>query len=157
MICGIDPASKKIALFGQEGYTFSKTMNVTRSDRGRELRALRAQLEAVLATFEEPVIFCEQPVVAGVRNIQSTLRIAETVGMIYALDVPVYGVSVSSWKKATVGKGNASKDDVKTWLESVYPTYSVACGNDQDLRDAAAICVYGVQAMDANRLRAYFR
>lgn len=156
MIYGVDPASRKIALVGfHDGKASATAFTVDKSDRNNELSHLRVQM--LLTVKPQDIIFVEQPVVAGARNIQSTLRIAETVGMIYSLPARVYGVAISTWKKATVGKGNATKENVEEWLDSTHPTYSALCGGDQDLRDAAAICLYGQQAVDPHRLSSYLR
>lgn len=145
MIWGIDPASKKIALFtedgpGNVGYDLLQVKKTTRND---ELLSLRRQLMFTLSRDRDPIIYCEEPVLAGARNIRSTILIAETVGMILALNARVHLVPVSSWKKSTVGKGNATKDEVADWLKKEHPRYASYCREDQDLIDAAAIFIYG--------------
>jgi Holliday junction resolvasome RuvABC endonuclease subunit len=150
MIWGCDPASKKIALFTyQDGPgVHTELLEVKRTDRNTELIGLRTHLEFLLAYDPDPVIYCEEPVLAGARNIRSTILIAETVGMILSLHARVHIVPVSSWKKATVGKGNATKDEVTEWLRREHPDYASYCRDtqqreSQDLRDAAAIFLYG--------------
>lgn len=144
MIWGADPASKSVALFGHDGYLAQcHKLTVPRTDRGKEIRGLRAELEHWIGLDENPIVFCEEPVLAGRRNIRSTILIAETVGMVLSMHAPVYLVPVSSWKKGTVGKGNATKDDVAEWLRKEHPDLSSMCGSDQDLVDAACICLYG--------------
>src|SRR5512139_3457164 len=128
MIWGVDPASKKIAMFtDNEGLVHTELIEVQKSDRNLELMALRNHMEYVLKYDRDPVIYCEEPVVAGVRNLRSTILIAETVGMILCLNAQVHLVPVSSWKKYTVGKGNATKDDVTEWLKREHPTYASYC------------------------------
>ena len=147
MIIGIDPASKKLALFWEKGGQPSAvTKVVKKSNRAVELSDMRAFLADFLALVsigEDVVIFCESPVLAGARNIQSTILIAETVGMILSLGYPCYLVAPASWKAKTVGSGNASKSDVACWLAERYSRYSDLCDGDQDLCDAAAIYLYG--------------
>lgn len=152
-IWGIDPASKKIAMFtGNDkdtGVCHREVLEVKRSDRNTELLALRRMLEHVIHYDNaETVIYCEEPVVAGARNLRSTILIAETVGVVLALDARVHLVPVASWKKATVGNGHASKEDVTQWLTEEHPDYARECRDtlqrhSQDLRDAAALYVYG--------------
>ena len=142
MIWGCDPASKKIALFTADQ---AVALQVKRSNRNLELFDLRKQMEFFLARDRFPIIYCEEPVVAGARNLRSTILIAETVGMILSLDADVRVVPVSSWKKGTVGNGNAAKSDVADWLRREYPEYAELCGDDQDLIDSAAIYLYGVE------------
>lgn len=47
------------------------------------------------------------------------------------------------WKKVICGNGGASKSDVGRRVRSRWPSVSRACNGDQDLTDAAAICLYG--------------
>lgn len=139
MIWGIDPASKKIALFGGDPLR-AQVIKVPKTNRGDELYTLRDRLEQIIGP--DDTIYVEEPVLAGARNIRSTLLVAETVGMILSVSRAKL-VEVSTWKKSTVGKGNASKDDVRQWLEMAYPQYAEACDGDQDLIDAAGIFVHG--------------
>lgn len=63
----------------------------------------------------------------------------------FSHDVEVIGVPVNTWKKEVVGKGNASKDQVR---EAVYNAYypGVAVGEmTQDECDALAIMDYGLR------------
>lgn len=149
MIWGLDPASKKIAMFtDDEGQVHAHLFEVPRSDRNLELKALRTQMELILKYDPNPVIYCEEPVVAGARNLRSTILVAESVGVVLCLNAKVHLVPVSSWKKATVGKGNASKEEVSEWLRREHPGYAGYCRDarerdSQDLTDAAAIYLYG--------------
>jgi Holliday junction resolvasome RuvABC endonuclease subunit len=141
---GIDPASKKIAMFSDDkGLIKANKLSVPRTDRNTELLVLRHWMQQVLEFDRDPVIFCEEPVVAGARNLRSTILVAETVGVVLALDARVVLVPVSSWKKRTVGRGNATKDEVSDWLKNEHPLYASHCRGDQDLTDAAAIYLYG--------------
>lgn len=139
MIYGIDPASKKIAIFGGDPL-HARTIKVAKTQRSEELNKLRTVLTEVIG--DNDTVYVEEPVLAGARNIRSTLLVAETVGMVLSV-CRAHLVEVSTWKKSTVGKGNASKDDVRIWLERAYPAYAQACAGDQDLIDAAAIFVHG--------------
>lgn len=143
-IWGLDPASKKIAMFtDNDGLIRAAKLSVPRTDRNTELLVLRHFMQQVLEFDPDPRIFCEEPVVAGARNLRSTILVAETVGVVLALDARVYLVPVSSWKKSTIGKGNATKDEVREWLNNSHPKYAQQCGVDQDLTDAAAIYLHG--------------
>jgi len=143
-IWGLDPASKKIAMFtDNDGLIRAAKLSVPRTDRNTELLVLRHFMQQVLEFDRDPRIFCEEPVVAGARNLRSTILVAETVGVVLALDARVYLVPVSSWKKSTIGRGNATKDEVREWLQSSHPQYAQQCGVDQDLTDAAAIYLHG--------------
>jgi Holliday junction resolvasome RuvABC endonuclease subunit len=149
MLWGCDPASKKIALFTvDEDLVRTEIFEVKKTDRNLELMALRTHMEQLLQYDPDPIIYCEEPVVAGARNLRSTILIAETVGMILSLNALVRLVPVSSWKAGTVGNGHATKDDVAQWLQEEHPHYARHCRDtqqreSQDLRDAAAIHIYG--------------
>lgn len=149
MIWGIDPASKKVAMFtDDQGLIRAHVREVSRTNRNDELLGLRHWMESLLQYDPDPVLYCEEPVVAGARNLRSTILVAETVGMILALNARVNMVPVSSWKKGTVGNGNATKDQVTEWLKREHSGYASYCRDtqqreSQDLRDAAAIYIYG--------------
>jgi hypothetical protein len=148
VILGIDPGGRKVTVFsGTEGVTFEAKPG----ERYGQLQYLDKVLRLHFALLPEPIerIYCEEPVVAGRRNLRVTIQIAETVGMVLSVGPPVTLVPVSSWKKVTVGKGNATKDDVKAWFKQAYPE-SLQFGN-QDVCDAAAIHAYGLQDMDLAR------
>lgn len=55
----------------------------------------------------------------------------------------VYLVNVGTWKKAIIGKGNATKDEVASCIQEIWQEAGEEAGNDQDLLDAAAIALYG--------------
>ena len=153
MIWGCDPASKKLALF-TDGPAGPRTalFIVKKTDRNTELLSMKNWLIDLLSHDPDPIIYVEEPVLAGVRNIRTTIIIAETVGMILALHARVHVVPVDTWKKATVGKGGVSKDDVSNWLAKEHPGYAELCGQNQDLTDAAAIYVYGRAVEERERL-----
>lgn len=148
MIYGLDPGVRKLALFGvpynvgDSSFTHWE-FKTPQNGRGFEVTHMRCMLERYLESDPEPIIFCEEPVVAGRRNLRTTIQIAETVGMVLALEHPVYLVPVSTWKKETTGSGNASKDRVSEWLREEYKQYFAACEGNQDICDAAAMAIYG--------------
>jgi Holliday junction resolvasome RuvABC endonuclease subunit len=104
---------------------------------------------ADFAEGEQIYVFIEEPVLAGRRNVRTTLQQAQLVGALLAATTAftryVYLVPVGKWKAGTVGSGNASKPDVALWLNGVHPAYSAACGGKQDLIDACCIALYGDQ------------
>jgi len=99
--------------------------------------------------------FIEEPLVG--RGVRSSLQLAQMAGaLIYSLGQRNLGaftelVPVSRWKGRTVGKGNASKEDVKDWLKSTHPGYAAACGDSQDLIDATCIALYGAEIVAQSR------
>ena len=94
-----------------------------------------------------PRVFLEAPVVAGARNIQTTIKQAMVSGAIQTA-VAEWGeqvilVPVSSWKAGIGAGGRASKQTVAEWLYIHHPQLSTLCVMDQDLIDASCIAVYG--------------
>jgi Holliday junction resolvasome RuvABC endonuclease subunit len=98
------------------------------------------------------VIFIEEPVVAGARNIRSSLLIAQVVGGMIAMSGDttqgIYLVPVATWKKVVIGSGNASKEEVTLWLNRVHPAYAADCAGEQDFADACCLALYGVRIID---------
>jgi len=115
------------------------SITVDKTMRSNELQSLMLQYEAYFSD-NKTIVFCEEPLVAGKRNLRTALQMAQVAGAIM-LAHPTYLVPVSTWKKEVVGKGNASKDEVHEFLKD-KPGYSYAEGS-QDLIDATCIRMYG--------------
>lgn len=105
-----------------------------------------------LALFPEQYevyVFIEDAVVG--RSVASTKVQAYTNGGVQAAAFSranlVHLVNVKSWKKNIVGNGNASKEQVAEHIRTDWTEAFEASKNDQDLLDAAAICLHGVQAV----------
>lgn len=108
--------------------------------------------------LNDAAVFIEEPLVAGARNLRSSLKLAQAVGALVAGATEytdhVYLIPVSTWKKGVVGTGNASKDEVALWLNRVYPNYAAQCDGSQDFIDACCIARYGIGVVtDAEALR----
>ena len=147
MIWGVDLGTRKLAFFALDAlHTGSYVANVPVSNRGLELTDLQKQMCRILEIDPEPVIFIEEP--PKVRNMRTFLHLAQTCGMVLSYPARTYCVPVASWKKATVGKGNASKEEVASWFREEYPAHYDLCAGDQDRVDAACICLYGQEVVD---------
>jgi Holliday junction resolvasome RuvABC endonuclease subunit len=100
------------------------------------------------------VIFIEEP--PKVRNIRTLLKLGQISGAVVAglaeRTESIYQVPVDSWKKGTVGKGGASKEQVTDWLTRTHPIYAAACGASQDFVDAACIALYGAEVVTRSEL-----
>lgn len=98
--------------------------------------------QVLVETFPKDTtyVFVEEPVVAGARNIRTSLQMAQVCGVVLSV-LNGQVVPVSTWKKAVVGKGNASKEDVKEWLSNIQHRYPEA--KQQDHVDATCIRIYG--------------
>lgn len=151
-IVGVDPGGRKFDAFVVIGtddgaLTLVHSFEAKKSTVGQELdeTARHAQefFDRVASAYGvTPVIFVEAPVVAGARNLQVSLRIAQTTGAIHATTYRSYQVSVGEWKKQVIGKGNAGKPEVKEWMQIQYPNLTQLC-TKQDHFDAAAIALFG--------------
>ena len=119
-------------------------------DRQSQLRDVSSFIYDAVEEIRPDYVFIEEPLVG--RNVKDSLKVAMCYGAVLSdlgwrdLDGPIQliPVNVGHWKKATVGKGNASKSDVASWLDGLDHVYSVLCEGDQDRIDAAAIGRYGI-------------
>jgi Holliday junction resolvasome RuvABC endonuclease subunit len=117
--------------------------------RGKELTTLMEMVGRHI--HDSNYVFVEEALVG--RGIKTSLQISQTVGAILAESasrgVHSEPVNVSSWKKAVVGSGNASKDTIRLWLNSHHEPYAAACGNDQDQFDAVCIALFGASTISS--------
>ena len=60
-------------------------------------------------------------------------------------------VEVAKWKKAVIGNGGASKDDISRFLARTSPDYHDQCGNNQNYVDATCIALYGQKTFVGKR------
>ena len=92
------------------------------------------------------VVYVEEPLVAGVRNLRTSLKIAQVSGVVMS-SVPDFAkfVPVSSWKKQIVNKGNATKEEISDFLKKQHEEMWARCDGDQNLIDATCVALYGVE------------
>ena len=109
-------------------------------------------LQATTIDGITPRVFMEAPVVAGARNIQSTIKQAMVSGALQTAvsewGEPAVLVAVSSWKAGVGMGGNAGKQRVREWLADAQPGLSTMCAYDQDLIDASCVALYGAELME---------
>ncbi len=97
------------------------------------------------STDIEPVFYAERPFVGRPHgNVRTAIGQALTVGGVLA-QAPgsIYLIEQAEWKKAIIGRGNASKEDIARWLAQEHPSLSEAAHGNQDLIDAFCISFYG--------------
>lgn len=58
--------------------------------------------------------------------------------------VPCFSYANTVWKKAILGRGNASKEDVAKWVETRWKKYPFGI---QDFKDAACLALYMYQLL----------
>lgn len=117
-----------------------------RKGRAYVASTLHDQAKWFLDEVGPAAVFIEEPVVAGARNLRSSLLIAQVCGAVLVaagMERVVRLTPVSSWKKETVGNGNAGKQDVRDWLDAAHPQVAAVCGHDQDLYDATCVALHG--------------
>ena len=98
---------------------------------------------------EEPVFVQSRRVVVNLSKVQGA--IVAGFGQMLGAE-KVRSVEVSTWKKAAVGKGNATKSEVAAYLAEhwrlAYDGAKLPSGKySQDLIDSACIAQYGVTQM----------
>ena len=139
---GIDLGGRKVDIVDIDRGFFLHH-EVPKSERTIELGLMSRYLRSLEADgLLEGTKWVEAPVVAGARNIQSTIAIAQTSGVVHASLSDTHQVAVASWKQRTVGNGHADKAAVKQWLADTHPDLFRYC-RSQDLIDAACIALYG--------------
>jgi Holliday junction resolvasome RuvABC endonuclease subunit len=148
LIIGIDPSSKKLAFCTTELPRTRKAplLQTISLPVGVYRAAGHAYREAFLFFQQNPgVVYMEAPVVG--RSPHPTIVQSQVGGAVMAAaenaGTVLHLVNNASWKKQVVGKGNAQKEEVCSWLQEFWPeAYDLAAG-DQDLIDACAINRYG--------------
>ncbi len=150
-VVGIDLGIKKVAiayvkkgkLLGTEAYESHSML------RTEQLMDISDYVYSEVKYFHPAYVFIEDVLMGN--NHKYSIQLAETKGAVLSglgllqTEQPfdVHCVNVGAWKKATVGNGHASKDDVQQWVREANEAYSGLCGGDQDRYDAAAIGLYG--------------
>jgi hypothetical protein len=97
-------------------------------------------------------VFCEEPL--ALQNGKTTRLLGLAAGAIWAahldFDVTWFWVDVASWKKDVVGKGNASKEQIRAFClaNPAFQHEPVHVYEEQpDLYDAWCLKVYGVRQL----------
>jgi Holliday junction resolvasome RuvABC endonuclease subunit len=95
-------------------------------------------------------VFIENPFISP-KTVKAALPLARINGALhayaYGTGCHVQGVDISRWKKIVVGKGTASKTEIKRCIREIWPAVYREAGGDQDLLDAAAINRYGSKTL----------
>jgi Holliday junction resolvasome RuvABC endonuclease subunit len=145
-VWGVDPGLRCIAVaFADvDSDAVSVRTLVTRTEEregarfGLLDRQLRIAARQWAGSFPPPCCWIEQP-----SGRFSNLQLSYAVGVIQAalfetLACPVWTVPSSAWKRRTCGRGNATKDDVRAWVERRGIVFDA-----QDEADAIAIASAG--------------
>lgn len=158
-VLGLDLSSRKIALMGRNDRTgwFCETWVAPKKMKNRG-EILAHFLDPFTAFIQDTVaqgptwMFVENPLV-GIGGPHATIVQAQVQGLVLGTSVrsgvaAAYPVNVQTWKKDVVGRGNAPKDAVASWLRSECPNLADMADGDQDLVDAACVALYGIRVID---------
>jgi Holliday junction resolvasome RuvABC endonuclease subunit len=160
LIIGIDASSKSIALVAKHPvtptaatvlYPLTNGRDPYKPDHAKEAMDCMLQYVKEITPLAIPgaerIAYVEMPLVGGSKNIQTTIKQSYVNGVIQAVLVAagfsVYLVNVSTWKLTVCGNGSADKTQIGNHLKRVWPVVYSACNGEQDLYDAASICLYG--------------
>jgi Holliday junction resolvasome RuvABC endonuclease subunit len=115
--------------------------------RSYALRVLAEKISTSLGPWYPDHVFIEQNLVGN--NVKYSINLSQMVGAIAAEmdrnEWPVEFANVSAWKKSIIGKGNASKEDIRVWVDQGYPEYTASCDGVQDRYDAFCVGLYGAR------------
>lgn len=144
VIGGIDVSTKSIALV----VLSSKTGDISRFDEFpipdlKKLDNNKAERCRVIAETGFPsalrrvsVVYVEQPMGRQVKGVAEVERVVGSVIAAVPRKTSVSLITPAEWKKAVGLKGNAQKDEIRAFADSLYP---VLLESSQDLHDAALI------------------
>jgi hypothetical protein len=163
MIFGVDLGTRRIALscpaldfVAVHSVRDTGKHKVELEDAGRQLGEWAAAVIGHHYHWEEwvanpPEFYAEHPFAGflpgGKRNIRTAIGQGITAGGVLAL-LPgtCHLIDQSQWKKELIGDGNASKDDIRAWLENSHPALAALCEQDQDAVDATCIALWAALA-----------
>lgn len=164
LIAGIDPSAKKIAIVAQVttlqiNHAFSWPLYLkgetkqTVESLGRAVEGMERFLSWADMACPDPdqrFVWVEDPLI-GRGGPVTTMKQSYVGGIVRGLLVRssfrVYGVNVSSWKSQVCGDGRADKRMVALAVGRRWPKIRGLVGDDGDLTDAAAICLYGAETL----------
>lgn len=155
-IAGIDPDTKAITIvvlsrkpttFGVEEFVVSRRVEAAGRRADDRFLDLARQIRDVLHIIPNAGAswcYLERPMVGP--NRKGAIDMGQVVGMIRAeldrLDMPHSMVDPGVWKKALLGNGHATKEEIKEWS-----VRHLGMANDlkQDYYDAACIAAFGMK------------
>lgn len=150
-VIAIDPSSRKLAAVvakvGKEPTVETHTRKLPQDKPTACLLAFEWVRNLVDMQGDTDVyVFVEMPVL-GRGGPGSTIPQAQINGALLAgaqmVSAEVVPVNNARVKKSVIGKGNATKEDIRDWVKSAWPVLHAQIGKDQDLCDSAMIYVYG--------------
>jgi Holliday junction resolvasome RuvABC endonuclease subunit len=156
IVLGMDTASNRVHTVGLMDGIWQTGVTAATPDTHIELRAgnpdirrkilydhVYTVMQMITAGDDEVHVFCEEPL--ALRNGKTTRLLGLAAGACWSahlsFNVFWHWANVSEWKREVIGKGNATKDEIRAW--------SVAHSGDpaweEDSHDAYAIATYGLE------------
>jgi len=156
-IIGIDLGMHKVAMFhlfaDGDLYACDAQIYTTPESEPRDLqlRELAGMVQEWVFLHDPAFVWVEDVLVGN--NHRYSLSLAETKGAVLSAlglnrmqnGTDIRTVNVKAWKKEVLGNGNATKDEVRDYIDVSHPLYAPLCDGDQDRYDAACIALYGLQ------------
>jgi len=104
------------------------------------------QIYKNLSILKDTKLVCVEDFIWARNNPHATRTITaviySTIYFLHHYDIKANKVPIGRWKKESVGKGNASKDEVKLYAQSKWDKDTF---DEQDYADAACIALYGLR------------
>lgn len=142
--CGIDFATARIAIASPSLGEFHEVV-LSPGDNFGALDVLAETTWNVVTTIRAEVVVVESPIQGMSRNVRVGIQMAMVAGAIVVAarqaGAEVIFAAPTEWKKAVVGRGNANKADVSSFLEIYQPRLYSRC-KSQDMVDAVCIALY---------------
>lgn len=158
-IVGVDLGVHKVALAAFEGEEMVDALAyevplASTPDRGAQLSVLAFVVHDFCLGRDADSVWIEDVLIGN--NRKYSLGLAEVKGAVlsslYKLRLnrgtDTRLVNVQTWKKEVIGSGNATKDDVRAYIDGSNNGYAAQCGADQDLYDASCIGIYGRRILE---------
>jgi Holliday junction resolvasome RuvABC endonuclease subunit len=151
-VWGIDPAISRVAFacadLESETVEVETLLTATDAREGERLglldRQVRIFARQLAGRYRPAVIWIEQPS-GRFRALQLTYAVGVLQAALFeTLACPVWTIPSSTWKQRTIGRGNATKEQVRTYIDRLGVNV-----RDQDEADAAAIALAGRAMLNA--------
>lgn len=137
---GVDVGGSKIAYVDLARGIYAEHHFAKLPTRHHQLVAMQDWL----SMFPNPNrVWVEAPILGSSLNAQTLIQIAQVTGLAQMQWPDTELVVPPKWKKAVVGKGNATKLEVASWLRRTDPELYQKISGSQDLVDASALAAYG--------------
>lgn len=157
-LIGIDPSSRKLAaVYGTVGDEPYVQYTIEKLPQDKPTACLMAyewmhRLVSIQDVTKHKVYAAIELPVLGRGGPGSTIPQAQINGALLAgaqaAGAIVILVNNARAKKEVVGKGNASKDDIRRWVKQAWPALYSDIKNDQDLCDSTMIYMYGHKTIE---------